>query len=263
MNKSPLRYPGGKTRAIPILKKYITDHYPGRTQLLSPFLGGGSFELEMARIGYTVVGNDIFKPLYSFWIEVKRDSKALAQSVSEKMPVSKQTFADYRTHIMDITDMFEQAVKYYVVNRTSFSGATFCGGFSQQAADGRLTASSLETLRKTDMTHIDITNMDATVFLNTYPQTDCTVVYADPPYYITSYVYGKDGDLHENFDHEGFARALKQRSDWLLSYNDCEYIRTLYNDCVIHEVRWSYGMNKSKRSSEILILPKRTGDISI
>ena len=66
-NKSPLRYPGGKTRAIAILDKYVNDYYPTRKLLLSPFIGGGSFELYLQNKGYHVKANDLFKPLYTFW----------------------------------------------------------------------------------------------------------------------------------------------------------------------------------------------------
>ena len=39
-----------------------------------------------------------------------------------------------------------------------------------------------------------------------------------------------------------------------MTYNDCEYIRELYKDYEIHDVNWKYGMNKSKESSEIVII---------
>ena len=38
-----------------------------------------------------------------------------------------------------------------------------------------------------------------------------------------------------------------------MSYNDCEKIRDMYCDHEIVEAKWTYGMNKSKESSEILI----------
>jgi len=44
-NRSLLCYPGGKTRA----RKEIIQYFPkGITQMLSPFLGGGSIELEIS-----------------------------------------------------------------------------------------------------------------------------------------------------------------------------------------------------------------------
>jgi DNA adenine methylase len=252
MSKSPLRYPGGKTRAITILNRYLREHYDGRTVLISPFFGGGSFEIYCATHGYTVHGNDLFFPLYTFWTAAKTAAGALAERVKEQMPVSKERFLELRGGIMTSTEM---ARDYYIINRCSFSGATFCGGYSAQAASGRLTPSSLATLRAVDLSAVTFSNMDCNAFLAAHPQRDNTVVYADPPYYISSYVYGKDGDMHEGFDHDALADSLRKRGDWILSYNDCPYIRTLYAGCRIFEESWSYGMNKSKKSSELIILP--------
>jgi DNA adenine methylase len=250
--KSPLRYPGGKTRAVKILQNYAEEHFPGRTVLLSPFLGGGSFELSMVAKGCTVHGNDLFLSLYTFWKAAQEDAVGLANRVKEQMPVSKETFLELRRNILTSSEM---ARDYYIINRCSFSGATFCGGYSKQAADGRLTESSLLTLRSVDLSKVHLTNLDATAFLALHPPVSDTFVYADPPYYIETYLYGKDGDIHEGFDHAAFATALLARNDWILSYNDCEYIRTLYAGCRFFEAAWSYGMNKSKKSSELIILP--------
>ncbi len=39
-----------------------------------------------------------------------------------------------------------------------------------------------------------------------------------------------------------------------MTYNNCDYIKNLYKDFKIIETYWSYGMNKSKESSEIVII---------
>ena len=77
---------------------------------------------------------------------------------------------------------------------------------------------------------------------------------------IRSKLYGDEGDMHEFFPHLDLFAVLRKRDNWILSYNDCEEIRSLYRDYEIHEAAWTYGMNKSKESSEIIItnLPKRT-----
>ena len=255
-NKSPLRYPGGKTRAITILDQYLTQHYSTRKTLLSPFFGGGSFELYLTTKGYQVRGNDLFKPLYTFWLSAKETPEDIKDAVESVMPITKEYFMELRTTIQTMTDPLEIAAAYYIINRCSFSGATFCGGFSKEASTGRLNESSLETLLNTNLENITFSNLDCKEFLTQNPETDDTVIYADPPYYISSYIYGKDGDMHEGFDHVGFATTIKQRRDWMISYNDCPYIRDLYKDCRIEKVTWSYGMDNGKKgSSEILILP--------
>jgi len=254
-NKSPLRYPGGKTRAVAILDQYVTTHFPGRKRLLSPFFGGCRFELFLASKGFQVYGNDLFKPLYVFWNTVKRQPKELAALVKSKMPISKEKFANLRAGINGLTSELEIASSYYIINRCSFSGATFCGGFSEQASEGRLNDSSLKTLENINLGQVIFSNSDCNVFLDGFADSDDLLIYADPPYYITTYIYGKDGDLHEGFNHAAFAAKIKSRKAWIVSYNDCPYIRGLYAGCRIFTEKWSYGMNKTKDSSEIIILP--------
>ena len=101
-----------------------------------------------------------------------------------------------------------------------------------------------------------IYNEDFEEFMKRYEPQDHLTVFLDPPYYIESKLYGKDGDLHRNFQHERLASLLKTRNDWLLCYNDCEYIRKLYEGCRIQKVNWSYGMNTTKESNEIIIMPR-------
>lgn len=248
--KSPLRYPGGKTRAV----KLLTERIPhGTKTLLSPFVGGGSFELST---GLDVKANDLFVPLYTFWSVLKSNPDELERRVRALMPVEKETFMRLRRSILEIRDPVDVAAAYYIINRCSFSGSTFCGGFSKEASTGRLNESSLKTLRSVNLDRFDFSNLDCCDFLNAHPESDGTFVYADPPYYISTYIYGKDGDMHESFDHVRFANTIKRRKDWLLSYNDCEYIRELYSDCIIEPVSWSYGMNAKKPSSEVLIRPR-------
>ena len=258
-NKSPLRYPGGKTRAVKIIEKYVQKYYPGCKKLLSPFFGGGSFEIYLHDQGWKVYGNDLFKPLYVFWKQTQcvEGLDALVKSVRSKMPVTKEAFMTMRESIMKLTVPLEIATAYYIINRTSFSGATFCGGFSSQAASGRLNEASLGTLASLKIGAIEFSNLDYSAFLDKHLDTavDDMLIYADPPYYITSYIYGKDGDMHESFNHVSFAAKIKCRKNWILSYNDCPYIRNLYSDCRIFKETWSYGMNSSKNSSEIIILP--------
>ena len=254
-NTSPLRYPGGKTRAIAILESYMVNYYPSRKVLLSPFFGGGSFELHMKTKGYIIKANDLFLPLYTFWQTKQNDCDTLIENIRHKMPVTKDKFRHFRETIMTTLDDQDKASSFFIINRTSFSGATLCGGFSQQASQKRLTESSIQRLKFCDTSDIIFTNLDCNIFLENHPEDMNTVIYADPPYYIDTYIYGKDGDMHAKFDHQLFAKTMLERSDWIISYNDCEFIRDLYKDCQIFQEKWSYGMNASKKSSEIIILP--------
>jgi DNA adenine methylase len=253
---SPLRYPGGKTRARDQLLAVFRAEYPGRRHLLSPFLGGGSVELSAMDAGYRVIATDLFHPLATFWRVLKTRPTALQDAVRAACPVSKADFLRLRETILDLTDPLEIATAYFLVNRCSFSGATFCGGFSQEAADKRMTPSSIDRLGTLELSGLSVSCEDACAFLRAHPQTPDTIVYADPPYVIDAYLYGKNGDLHEAFDHAAFAAVLKTRRDWILSYNDCPLVRTLYADCRILETSWAYGMDNGKKTArELIVLP--------
>jgi len=256
---SPLRYPGGKTRAVKILSDHLHAAYGDVRELISPFMGGGSFELDMHAKGVVIQANDLFAPLYTFWRTVQSQRVELLDAVRALRPMTKEKFMEYRAAISSgaVSDNLTIAAYYFAINRSSFSGATFCGGYSTQAAAQRFTDSSIAKLAALDLSRVTFHNHDCLTFLTMFPPLPGRVVYLDPPYYITSYIYGKDGDLHSAFDHAALAAVLKTRGDWMLSYNDCEYIRGLYADCRIEKVSWSYGMDNGKKgSSEVLIFPQ-------
>lgn len=255
--RSPLRYPGGKTRAIKTLDEILFREYPDTKVLISPFFGGGSFELHCLKKVDRVEANDLFAPLIAFWSCLQKDTTLLMKEVQKLHPLSKETFHALRRDILTETDPVKVAAYYFAINRSSFSGATFCGGYSAQAAESRFNQSSIDRLGKVDLSRVTFDSCDFVTFLRKHPDCDGSTVYLDPPYYISSYLYGRDGDMHSTFDHEGLKRVLTKRRRWVLSYNDCSEIRALYHDCEILEVNWAYGMNKSRKSNEILILPRK------
>jgi len=199
-------------------------------------------------------GNDLFSPLYVFWKVLKERSDELQKKVQSELPITKEKFIGLRKDILNMKDELEIATAYYIVNRCSFSGSTFCGGFSKQSASDRLNQSAINKLTKISTKNLILSNLDCNVFLKSIDDREETIIYADPPYYIETYIYGKDGDMHEGFNHQAFAVQLKKHKSWILSYNDCSYIRMLYADCKIECVKWSYGMS-IKPSSEVVITP--------
>ena len=70
--KTPLRYPGGKSRALSKLFQYILD-LKNYTDYHEPFLGGGSVALEISKRypHLQIWVNDLYEPLYNFWRELQ------------------------------------------------------------------------------------------------------------------------------------------------------------------------------------------------
>lgn len=256
-NKSPLRYPGGKTRACKVIEGELLENCDlSRFKVLvSPFFGGGSFEFYMQnKYGLKVNANDKFEPLYTFWQTLKNEQEVLCEEVKKLKNITKEKFIDYRNKIMDLDDPLQQAAYYFVINRCSFSGSTLSGGYSQEASKKRFTNNSIKTLEDIDLSKIKFYNLDCIEFIEKKAKQKC-LLFLDPPYFLDkkSKLYGNNGDMHENFDHDKLAEVLKTKTNWVLCYNNCDYIKDLYKDFKIIDTSWSYGMNKTKTSSEILI----------
>lgn len=244
MMKSPLRYPGGKTRACKILERHVFENDDIKT-LISPFFGGGSFELYVSsKYELPVIANDIFTPLISFWESAKSHNSELCEYCEELRPLNKERYKELQTSLLSEKNPIRQAAQYFAINRCSFSGYVR-GGFSQEASLKRFTKSSIDRISKLDLTRFSFNNMDYQDFLSEQKQ---GFIFADPPYYGIN-LYGTP------FQHDILSKIITQRSSWLLCYNDTDAVKKLYKDALIHPAEWSYGMNKSKKSSEIIITP--------
>ena len=90
-HKSPLRYPGGKSRAI----KFLQDFFPKDfKEFREPFFGGGSVGLYLAqtRENISLFANDLNYDLYCFWQVLQVDSMQLIEKIQEM----KESFRDGR-----------------------------------------------------------------------------------------------------------------------------------------------------------------------
>jgi DNA adenine methylase len=232
---SVLRYAGGKRRAVKSILPYIPDG-----DVVSPFLGGASLELVLAKTRKVYAG-DIMECVINFWTVLQTMPTELIASIQNLVP-SKTLYREFQASLNEGTPL-ERAVKFYFVNRTCFSGC-MTGGYSGT----RFTPKCIESLRRVSLENIVLYHTDYETLLNAYPT---TFAYLDPPYDVPN-LY-----LSDAFNHERLASILHTRDHWLLSYNDTPRIRELYKDCEFLPVKWSYGMSSNKASNEVLIRPKR------
>jgi len=106
---------------------------------------------------------------------------------------------------------------------------------------------------------VKITNLDYADIVRAKGQD--VFIFLDPPYYSTtsSKLYGKNADLHTDFDHERFAKVMKSCDHkWLITYDDCDEIRKLYEFANIRPWTLQYGMNnykqvQAKKGNELFI----------
>jgi DNA adenine methylase len=253
MIKSPLRYPGGKSRVA----KAIADLVLPFDEYREPFLGGGSVFVRLKQIypnkRYWI--NDLYDDLYLFWKAAQFNIERLTEKIAEwknKYSVGKELYGFLKTNAKKFDDL-ERAAAFFVYNRVSFSGTSLSGGFSEAAFKGRFTDSSIDRLRS--LAHItngvNITNFDYETLVKAEGQN--AFIFLDPPYYSAtkSSLYGKNGSLHKSFDHERFASVMREcPHKWLITYDDCEYIRELFSFANIVAWTLKYGMRNITENSD-------------
>lgn len=246
--KSPLRYPGGKSRAVKELLQYFPE---GLDTVASPFLGGGSLELALASKGVEVYGYDVFEPLTDFWQILLKEPKHLAEMVRQYYPLTNSKFYSLQKEFLKLKGKREKAAIFFVLNRASFSGTTLSGGMSPNHP--RFTQNIIDYIEGFKAEKLHVEKLD---FHKSIEKHKNDFLYLDPPYANGEKLYGHKGDTHEDFDHTGLATVLKNRDGWILSYNDCPKVRDWYEGFEILTPQWTYGMNSDKKSSELLILSK-------
>ena len=261
MIKSPLRYPGGKSRAIETISKLIPDF----NEFREPFLGGGSIFVYVKQCfpnkKYWV--NDLYSELYKFWEITQKDVTALIAKVYEwknKYTIGKELYNFLNDNHTKFDDL-ERAAAFFIYNRITFSGTALSGGYSEHAFTGRFTESSIKRLK--DLGQIVngtlITNYDYEEVISV--EGENVFIFLDPPYYSAtkSALYGKRGNLHKLFEHERFAINMKNcQHKWLITYDDSEYIRDLFSFANILPWNLTYGMrnitdNSNQNGKELFI----------
>jgi len=259
MIKSPLRYPGGKSRAVELINSLAPDF----NEFREPFVGGGSVFVHLKQLypkkQFWI--NDIYYELYKFW-EVTQNQ---IDKLIEQIYIWRNQFNDGKElhrFLIDNKKNFndiELASAFFIFNRITFSGTTESGGFSNQAFVGRFTESSIVRLKRLSkiLPQTIITNTD---YQNVIEKDGEKVfLFLDPPYYSAtkSALYGKNGNLHKQFDHARFANVIKNcKHQWLITYDDSEYIRKLFDFANIIPFNLMYGMrnvnsSKTEKSTQI------------
>jgi DNA adenine methylase len=261
--KSPLRYPGGKSKAI----AKILLHAPAAfAEYREPFVGGGSLFIYLKQRfpQLKIWINDLNCDLFCFWKCAQLSMDELVQEIwkmKQSQIPGRELFLSLTATDLNALSELDRAVRFFVLNRISFSGTVDCGGFSQKAFETRFTDSSIQRLHqlKDLLNDIVITNQDYSKTLIT-PGKD-TFIFLDPPYFAAtkSKLYGKKGDLHTVFDHAQFAERLKVcEHKWLITYDDSLAIRENFSFAHLYEWQMQYGMNnykqgKAEKGNELVI----------
>ena len=229
MNKSlktPLSYPGGKSRALKILYKYSPD-FNDITEIRDCFLGGGSYPLYLSQLypEKKVWVNDKYFLLYNFWVQLRdNENKLISELLEIKNNNNDPESAKYifnlcKEYINDDISLLDKAVYFFIINKCSFSGLTECASFSKLNSEIKFTINNIKNLKyySNIIKNWIITNLDYKELLSNDKN---IFIYLDPPYSIKDNLYGKKGQLHKIFNHDDFKKLCTEyKSKLLISYN--------------------------------------------
>ena len=243
-------YPGGKTRALKQIFKYLPD---GVTSVVSPFFGGGKAEFAFAKRGIRVRGSDIYDVIVNFWQCVFEDPNLVADYAEKLMPMNRFKYRVCVENFHSIADRFERAGVFYVLNNWSYSGLALVSGGSFLPNRAGFQRSEIESLRDFSVENISISQKDYRDAIESATSDD--FLYLDPPYFSNADrgFYGNWGQNHKVFDHRELADLLFSRRNWMLHYDDIYIIRRLYRNYRIEVLEWAYSMGRIRRVRELLI----------
>ncbi|WP_445626883.1 DNA adenine methylase [Nostoc sp. DSM 114167] len=253
MLKSPLRYPGGKSKAINQIVEYLPESF---SEFREPFVGGGSVFIYLRQKfpDLKIWINDLNRELFLFWKFAQSDIAQLVKEIRHikvKYTDGKLLFSELTSVDVNKLSDLERAVRFFVLNRITFSGTVESGGFSQEAFHKRFTDTSIERLEKLEnilSKNVKITNLDYSDLLKS--EGEDVFIFLDPPYFSAtkSKLYGKDGHLHTSFEHQRFAELLQQcHHRWLITYDNSTQILENFQWANISEWELQYGMNNYKQ----------------
>ena len=251
--KTPLRYPGGKSRAVTKMDQYFPD-FRNYAEFREPFLGGGSVALYVTKkyphLKITV--NDLFEPLINFWVQLQQFGDELTDKIRQYKSThpepdsARELFNNSKESINDRgLDVIERAAAFYIVNKCSFSGLTESSSFSKAASISNFSMRGIEKLP-------GYSSLISNWHINQYSYEhlmkndihDGLFMYLDPPYDIKDNLYGRKGSMHKGFDHDNFAADCDQHShiDMMVSYNSDQLVKDRFKGWNATEFKHTYTM---------------------
>lgn len=275
---SPLRYAGGKSNAVGL----ILEHLPKlrEKKVVSLFFGGGSFEIALSsRLGFEVIGYDVFHVLTNFWDQLIHNHQALADELASLVP-DKENYTRNRHILLSYWDKVKpstlvyntrnplklteeektmlddnplrQAAYYYYNMQLSY-GPMFLGWPSSVYLKQERYDDIVDRIRRFHSGNLKVRSGS---FQDVMPHHGEDFLFLDPPYYL-----GDDSKMfkgmypncnfaihHNEFPHELLRDMLKEhKGGFFLTYNDCPTIREWYSDYKQVFPKWQYTYGQGEK----------------
>lgn len=235
--RSPFRYPGGKTWFVPTFRQWISRMYPKPSILVEPFVGGGIISLTalFENLVEKAVMVELDDEIAAVWeCVVNGDAEWLADRV-----VTFELTKEAVIHELKITSTTqrEKAFKTILKNRTFHGGILAEGsGFLKYGEKGKgihsrwyptTIAKRLLNLNQV-ASKINFRCGDGLSVMEEFATNQDAVYFIDPPYTAGGKKAGKRLYKHSSIDHERlFAVCESLKGDFLITYDNAEEVKRI------------------------------------
>ena len=264
--RSPLRYPGGKTWLIPHIRFWLENVNPRPALLIEPFAGGGIVSLTavMEGLAERCLMAERDHDVAAFWHAALNHGPRLCEKVASFEPTREAVEGLSRRRPRDV---IEHGFRTLVLNRTRRGGILAEGAsLSRLGENGKGVASRWypETLTKRlrditrHMDRIGFCETEGMKLLQALSGVRGSVVFVDPPYTAGGKRAGKRLYACNEMDHSRlFAMLSDSGADFLMTYNRAPEIESLVRKHGFHAVQVLMKNTHHARIPELVITPRQ------
>ena len=235
--RSPFRYPGGKTWFVPRLREWLRSKKTRPELFVDPFAGGGIISLTTAfeDLADQVLMVEIDDEVSSVWQTIQNgEADWLANRILSFRMNRGNVLKELEKKDSDIKSI---AFRTILKNRTFHGGILASGsGLLKNGENGKGVASRWypETLARrirqieTVKNKLTFAQSDAFKILDQYKNHKKAVFFIDPPYTAGGKKAGKRLYTHFQLDHKNlFSCCAKLKGDFLMTYDNADEVKKL------------------------------------
>jgi DNA adenine methylase len=235
--RSPFRYPGGKTWFVPRLRQWLASREHRPCEFIEPFAGGGIISLTVAfeNIAEKIMMVELDADVAAVWQTILRGE---AEWLADKIAVFDLTQENVQTELASCPDSLrEKAFQTILRNRVNHGGILAPGsGKLKHGENGKGLASRWypQTLKTriiniaTVADKICFVHGDGLEVLREKAAREDVVYFIDPPYTVAGKKAGSRLYTHNELDHEELFRVAKTlKGDFLMTYDNAQGVRDL------------------------------------
>ena len=264
--RSPLRYPGGKTWLIPHIRAWLEPMQPRPKLIAEPFCGGAIVSLTAVfeHLAERCLMVELDRDVAAFWHSTLRHGQELRDLIEEFEPTRANVYA-----LASETPqtLIAHGFRTLVLNRTRRGGILAAGASLSRVGENNKGVASrwyAQTLikrlanieRQSD--RITFCEGDGMAMLETVAGLSGAVAFVDPPYTAGGKRAGRRLYTHHTIDHRALFKTLAGSNiDFLMTYDNTPEIVELIGECGFHAVEVMMKNTHHRRLPELVISRRR------